>query len=244
MICPIRIRMSNKRDFIFQGNTTNNPGSTTTEQGLYNANAIDGLRSVMGSVAGFTTNNAIQADVSTLNILESLQLVSARAANNGGAPSAVFMSMNAKQALDTEQQSNQRYNNDFVEIVPGVRVNQVNWANGSLAIIPVPGNMIGTYNRTSDGQLVEDMYVLDERTVTIRWLYSETFTVLQIPSGVDGFLSNRFNEMEPSASNCCRIITLISVNTPTICYVMSGQRRGKGPTVLPVETERVTPQCG
>lgn len=186
------MRVSNNTDFIFQGNATNNPGSLTTEQGLYNANAFDGFRSVLGSVAGFTTNNAIQADVSSLNILETLQLVSAKAANNGGMPSCVFMSMNSKQALDTEQQANQRYNNDFVEIAPGVRVNQLNWANGSLAIIPVPGNMIGSYNRTSDGQLVEDMYVLDERTVTVRWLYSETFTVLQIPSGVDGALSNRF----------------------------------------------------
>ncbi len=175
-----------------QGNATNNPGSATTEQGLYNANAFDGFRGPLGSVAGFTTNNAIQADISTLNIVETLQLVSAKAANNGGMPSCVFMSMNAKQALDTEQQTNQRYNNDYVEITPGVRVNQVNWANGSLAIIPVPGNTIGTYNRTSDNQLVEDMYVLDERTVTVRWLYSETFTVLQIPSGVDGSLSNRF----------------------------------------------------
>ncbi len=178
--------------FLFQGNATNSGGVATTEQGLYNASAFDGFRSVLGSVAGFTTNNAIQADIQSLNILESLQLVSAKAANNGGMPSCVLMSMNAKQALDTEQQSNQRYNNDFTEIIPGVRVNQINWANGSLAIIPVPGNTIGTYIRTSDGQLVEDMYVLDERTVTVRWLYSETFTVLQIPSGVDGSLSNRF----------------------------------------------------
>lgn len=177
---------------LFQGNATNSSGTGSQEAGLYNANAFDGFRGVFGSAGSFSSNNAIQADVSTLNMLESIQFVAAKAANNGGMPSAVFMSMNSKQALDTEQQSNQRYNDANTEIIPGVRVNSIMWANGSLAIIPVPGNMIGTYNRTSDSALVEDIYVVDESTVTIRWLFSPSFTVLQIPSGVDGILSERY----------------------------------------------------
>ena len=66
------------------------------------------------------------------------------------------------------------------------------YADGELLIVPVPGSTFGTYNRTSDNALVEDIYVLDESAVTIRWLYSESFTVLQIPSGVDSVLSERW----------------------------------------------------
>jgi len=178
---------------IMQGNASTSSGAgSTTELGAYNANAFDGFRSVLGSVGTYTTNSANQLDIGSLNILETLQSLATKGANNGGNPDLAFMSMNSKQALDSEQQGNQRYNDDKNEITPGVRVNQVAWVNGNLQVIPVPGSSIGTYTRTSDSATVEDMYVIDSSTVTVRWLYSEAFTVLQIPSGVDGALSNRF----------------------------------------------------
>lgn len=178
---------------LLQGNASTSGGAgAATELGVYNANGFDGLRSILGAVGTYSGNNAIQTDIGSLNMLESLQSVSAKAANNGGNPSLVMMSMNAKQALDIEQQNNQRYDNDMIEIVPGVRCNRVAWANGELTILPIPGTTLGTYNRTSDSALVEDIYVLDETGINLRWLYSESFTVLQIPTGVDGALSNRF----------------------------------------------------
>jgi hypothetical protein len=147
---------------------------------------------VFGSVNTYAGNNAIQLDVGSLNITETLQSVAAKAANNGGMPSIAFLGMNSKQALDIEQQNNRRYNDNQSTIIPGVSANALNWANGDLTIVTVPGNTLGVYNRTSDNALVEDMYVIDERTVTLRWLYSDSFTVLQIPSGVDGQLSERY----------------------------------------------------
>lgn len=177
---------------MFQGNFSNSSGqSSTTEGGAYNTLAFDGLRGVIGSVSAFSSNNAIQVDVGSLNITESLQFVAAKCADNGGMPDMVVLGMNAKQALDTENQGNQRWNDDKTNIAPGVNVNAVNWADGKLSILPVPGTTIGKYNRTSDNALVEDMYVLDSSKIMLRWLYSETMTVLQIPSGVDGQLSDR-----------------------------------------------------
>lgn len=177
---------------ILGGNASNSSGTASQEAGAYNVNAFDGWRGVIGSVGTFSANNAIQQDIGSFNILESIQSVSAKIANNGGNPSAVFCSMNGKQALDIEQQNNRRYNDDTIEITPGLRVNQIAWANGQLAIIPIPGTTMGTYNRTSDSMVVEDFYVVDESVNTIRWLYSDGFTVLQIPSGVDGVLSERY----------------------------------------------------
>lgn len=178
---------------IMQGNASTSGGAgAATELGVYNTNAFDGFRSQLGNQGTYSGNNAVALDIGSLNMLETLQAGAAKMANNGGRPTLAFLPMNAKQALDTEQQNNQRYNNDMVEIIPGVRCNKVAWANGELTIVPVPGSSIGTYTRASDSATVEDIYILDESTVTLRWLYSESFTVLQIPSGVDGQLSSRF----------------------------------------------------
>jgi hypothetical protein len=177
---------------IMQGNATNAAGTAANEQGAYNTLSIDGFRGVLGSAGTFSANNAIQLDIGGLNITESVQTVAARSANNGGMPSAVVMSINAKQALDIENQGNRRYNDTMTEIIPGVKVNSIQYAQGQLDVIPVPGNMIGTYSRTSDSVTVEDIYVVDESTLNLRWLYSPGMTILQIPTGVDGILSNRY----------------------------------------------------
>jgi hypothetical protein len=176
---------------MFQGNFTNASGTATTEGGLYNTLGFDGFRGVTGSVGSFSANNAIQVDVGSLNITEALKFTAAKIANNGGMPTLAVLSMLAKDALDTEHMPNQRWNDNLTEISPGVRVNTVNWANGQLRILPVPGNTLGTYLRTSDSASVEDMYVLDASKIVLRWLYSETMTVLEIPSGVDAQLSSR-----------------------------------------------------
>lgn len=213
------VRMAQDAQYVLMaGNASNSSGAgATTEVGAYNANAFDGLRGVLGSQGTFAGNNAVQVDIGTQNITESIQTAAAKAANNGGSPSVVFMSIAAKQALDIEQNANRRYNDDLVEIVPGVRANKLNWANGELVVIAVPGNTIGNYVRSSDNASVEDIYILDESTVTVRWLYSEGLTVLQIPSGVDGVLSERFiiNQKVTSASNRCRITSLRTGKLPT-----------------------------
>ena len=177
---------------LLQGNATNATGTLLSESGYYLANGFDGFRGVLGSQGSFSGNNAIAIDVGSLNYTETLQASAAKSASNGGKPKLVMMTITAKQALDTENQVNQRYNNDYTEIIPGVKVNKVQWANGELMILPIPGNTMGSYTRASDGALVEDMYVLDPATNIVRWLYSEGFTVLQIPSGVDNILSERY----------------------------------------------------
>ena len=177
---------------MMQGNATNTPSAdATTEKGIYNALAFDGFRGVTGSVGAFSANNAVQVDQGSLNILESIQNCAATQAQNGGRPSLAFLSINSKQLLDTEQQNNRVYMEQTTDIIPGLSANQIVFANGKIVLCPVPGSSIGTYLRTSDSKSVEDIYVLDERGIWIRWLYSESWTVLQIPSGVDGKLSDR-----------------------------------------------------
>ncbi len=188
------IRMATDVQYVmFQGNASTSSGAgAATELGAYNQYAFDGFRPVIGSQGTYSGDNAIQIDQSTENLTESLQFGTTEVANNGGNPDLVVMSMNAKMAFDQEQQPNQRWNGpNEGEIIPGVKCSRLNWANGTLDILPVPGNTLGTYTRASDSATVEDAYILDSNTCCLRWLYADSFTVLQIPSGVDGALSDR-----------------------------------------------------
>src|SRR5260370_1394184 len=87
--------------------------------------------------------------------------------------------------------NNRRYN-EGTEINAGLKVNQLQAANGMLDILPVPGTTIGSYASPVTGSTVEDIYVLDSNTVALVWLYADNFTVLEIPSGVDSQLSSRY----------------------------------------------------
>lgn len=176
---------------MFQGNYTNAAGTAANEGGLYDVRGFDGLRGVLGGYGSFSGNNALQVDQGGLNITESIQTAAAKLANVGGNPSAVIMSMNSKQAFDIEQLGSFRLMNSNT-VTAGVVAQGVNWANGHLNILPVPGSTMGTYNRTSDNAVVEDIYLLDEATVRVRYLYSDGFTVIQIPTGADNYLSMRY----------------------------------------------------
>lgn len=181
--------------FILQGNASNSSGAgSTTEKGPYNVNGIDGFRGTLGSVGSFSGNNATQVDINSLNITESLRFAATQGANNGGNPNLAFTSLTSKQAFDDEQMTNVRFDSqaNLKELIPGTKVSSLIYSQGELMIVPFPGSTGGNYNRTSDNALVEDMYVIDESTVAIPWLYSESFTILQIPSGVDGVLSSRW----------------------------------------------------
>ncbi len=177
---------------IFQGNATNTSGQANQEAGLYYANFFDGFRGVIGSVGSFAGNGAVQLDQGAKNVTAQIRAAATATYNNGGSPSLAVMSSTAKQAVDDENAGNQRYNDDQVDIIPGVRANRLTWSEGTLDVLGVPGSTIGTYNRTSDGANVEDVYVLDEDALILRWLFAPDFTVLQIPSGVDSVLSERW----------------------------------------------------
>src|SRR5256885_2617155 len=179
--------------FILQGNASNSSGAgAATEKGVYNANGIDGFRGVLGSQGSFSGNGATQVDISSLNMTESLRFGATQAANNGGNPKLAFLSFNSKQSFDDEQMSNVRYQERLADLIPGTRVTAVTYADGEIMLIPFPGSTGGTYNRTSDNALVEDIYIVDDEHIAIPWLYSESFTILQLPSAVDNVLSSRW----------------------------------------------------
>lgn len=179
--------------YMFAGNASNS-GSTSqqSEGGAYNAITIDGFRPVVGSYGTFAGNGAIQIDQIALTLTDSIKAGAARIEDNGGSAGCVVGTARAKDALDAENGGNKRYNDAMTEVVAGVRVNSVACVGGDVPFMTVPGGTLGTYTSPVTGNLVEDIYVLDLDHIVRRWLYSPTFTVLEIPSGVDGILSSRY----------------------------------------------------
>jgi|GEM_PF-1465844 len=177
-----------------QGNGTYASGTGANEGGAYNNTYFDGLRLILGSVAGsnYASNNAIQMEQGSLNLTQTIKAAVAKAAQAGGLPDVVVMSINAKEQLDQENETNKRYNDNLVEVIPGVQVNQIAWANGILKVLPVPGFSFGTYTSPVSGQTVEDVYFLQTDSISMPWLYAEGFTVLELPAAVDYTLSQRY----------------------------------------------------
>jgi len=180
---------------LFQGNESGSSGdnSTTIEAGKYNAKGFDGLRRILGSVGTPNSgNNSVIVDQGNMTITQAIDTVAMTAADNGGMPTAVLLSYKSKMAFELEQNPLVRFNDPKAMIIPGVQADTVKTTVGDLPLIPIPGNSIGHYARTSDSVDVEDIYVVSEPMIDAPYLGSDTFTTLEIPIGANGQLSRLF----------------------------------------------------
>lgn len=181
--------------YMLQGNASNAAGTANNEGGAYNQYAFDGLRGIVGGYGTFAGNGAIQVDQGSGTLFQSIKSAAAQAASNGGMPTAAFMTYARKEALDLEMFPSQRFNGGAlaeVEIIPGVKSQAIPYVNGQLTIIPVPGTYFGAYVDPISGVSVEDVYILDESTTELAWLFNEGWTVLELPVGYSNDLSARY----------------------------------------------------
>ncbi len=179
-----------------QGNGTYAAGTAANEGGLYSSSPqyFDGLRLILGAVSGsvYAGNSATQLTQGPLSLTQAAKKVAAIAAQQGGIPDLFVTTINGKDQLDEENSANKRYTESTVEIVPGVQVNQIPWANGMLKVIAVPGFSFGTYTDAVSGATVEDAYVLQSDMLEIPWLFAEGITILELPTALDYTLSSRY----------------------------------------------------
>lgn len=172
---------------IFQGQATNSGGLSSTEDGAYDANSFDGLRSIL--------NQAIAKDVDPTagtpeNIREFVDRAAEEVMNAGGSVSNIYLRPTEKVTFDLQQDDNVRYMNSWVNVAPGVLTNAVNTVFGPLPLTVIPGDSIGTYTRSGTSRA--DMYLLDESSISLPYLGSEGVTVLDIPIGISGQLTHLF----------------------------------------------------
>jgi hypothetical protein len=178
---------------IFQGNATDNAGTATNELGAFDPNGFDGLRKILD------TGRAVNVDpTDDEDLRAAFDIAGLDAMNNGGTASILYLRPSEKVAFDLQQDKNVRYMNSWVDIAVGVQTNAVNTIFGPLPLAVIPGDAIGEYDTDDDSgsftgtTRVADVYLLDERTITLPYLGSEGPTVLDIPIGISGQLTHLF----------------------------------------------------
>lgn len=184
----------------------------TTEDGLYIPNSFVGLRVMLSGNAnnvlsgfypasgGFSPNvvDATNPTTTVTNpITQGVQQIVEDIVNYGGEPSAVYCSARVARKLGLEVTQFIRFTTQDVNggIVSGAQVRAIDTVAGEIPIIVIPGNSIGTYTPATgvnSGVLSEDVYVLDESTLTIPFLGSATPTTIEIPMGFDRTLVRRW----------------------------------------------------
>ena len=171
---------------IFQGNATVSSGTASTEDGLYDVNAFDGLRKILN------TANAVDVDPTGStpeNIRAAINTAMITTTQAAGRPSVIYIDPEASGQFDLQQDDLVRYiERDNISV--GVTVQSVSTTMGRLPLFVVPGDSIGEYTRS--GQTVSDAYMIDERSVSLPFLGSDGPTVLDIPMGVSGQLVRLF----------------------------------------------------
>lgn len=174
---------------IFQGNATVSTGTASTEDGAYDPNGFDGLRKILNTARAVDVDPATNP-TTTGNVRRVIDEALLEAMNAGGTVNNIYMRPTEKLAFDLQQDANVMYMNNLANTAVGVNVTQVNTIFGSLGINVVPGDSIGTYTRSGTSRA--DIYLLDDRTITMPYLGSEGPTVLDIPIGISGQLTHLF----------------------------------------------------
>lgn len=186
--------------YLLQGNFSVSSGAgASTELGANSSASFDGLRIWTSGTAPFNSPVsavAVNLDDTTgggpFTITAGINYTCANIQNQGGEPGLVIMSTVAKSRYMQEQEGKQR--SEASTIVPGLKIPTVATVAGDLPVVGVPGaaNALGTYNRSTDSRLVEDVYILDLSTIVLRYIGSPDINIFEIPMGVDGQLTRRY----------------------------------------------------
>ena len=178
---------------IFNGHSTDNTGTATNEKGLYDPNAFTGLRSILNTSRA---KNVDPLSATPEDIRRAINQAAVEVMQQGGRTSILWGSPLDKEVFDAQQDKNVRYVDRQVNVAVGVTASAVNTVFGALPFGVIPGDAIGAYVPTVDpwtgGDDVRDIYLLDERTITMPYLGSEGPTVLDIPIGISGQLTHLF----------------------------------------------------
>lgn len=172
---------------VFQGNATTAAKTAADEEGAYDVNSFTGLRFLLGTPNAAASPVVVEKGGSSY--IAAFNTAIATVLDNGGLPSAIVMRPGRYADWVNELLATIRQNPGAAG-AQGLDFGTVLTAAGPLPIVSVPGDGIGTYTLVTPNR--EDIYVLDEDTVSAPWLGSDSITTLEIPVGVNGQLTRLY----------------------------------------------------
>jgi len=173
---------------ILQGNAaaTSSGAGASTELGAWDANGFDGLRKLLGTAAN--AGNVITSKGSSSYTAGINDNVSDNPKKGGEAP-AIVLSPTDYAAYTNELLSLVRYPGAG-NVDAGLGLGSVATPAGSLPLLAIPGDGIGSYTLSSVNY--RDMYVIDEDVWSMPYLGNDAITTLEIPVGVAGALTRLY----------------------------------------------------
>lgn len=175
---------------IFSGHSTDNTGTANNEKGLYDPNAFTGLRSILNTGRA---KNVDPLAATPEDIRRAINQAAVEVMQQGGRVSMLWGSPLDKEVFDAQQDKNVRYTQELTQVAVGVMTNAVNTVFGALPYGVLVGDAIGAYVPDvvpSGWTTARDLYLLDERAITMPYLGSEGPTILDIPIGISGQLTH------------------------------------------------------
>lgn len=178
---------------IFGGNATVTGGTSSTEDGAYDANAFNGLRQLLNTASAVNFDPAT-APTTTGNFRNAVDAALLPIVQAGGSPSILWGNPQEKITFNEQQDPNVRVLvQDQVGIGVGVTADRFNTINGPLPFAIVPGDSIASYTSTEySSNLVRDLYLLQEDSISLPYLGAAGPTVLDIPIGISGQLTHLY----------------------------------------------------
>jgi hypothetical protein len=196
---------------LFSAQATASGGLYSNEYGAFDTNAFDGARfSLSSAYANYYTapNNSASIPLvdpttnptTTGSIKNAIDSAIIPIIQNGGQPSIIWSFPTDKQTFDHQNDANVRYvAPDLVDIAPGTVAQRVNTIAGPLPWAIVPGDStdpttgaVGFTPFQGGATKVRDIFVFDEKALSIPFLGTEGPTVLDIPIGISGQLTRLF----------------------------------------------------
>jgi hypothetical protein len=179
---------------LFGGNGTDSGGTADNELGLYDANGFTGLRSILNTVRAKNIDPATNPDTDGY-IRRAVDKATVEITQAGGTkPSIAWTNPWDMETFNEQQDSKTRIVvPNQVNIGVGVTAREVNTIAGPVPFGIVPGDSISSYHSTEySNNLVRDIYLLDESSISMPFLGTDGPTVLDIPIGISGQLTHMF----------------------------------------------------
>lgn len=188
----ITIARDAQMEFLRYQESDNTSLTATAANGKFDANGVNGLRFVANTMS--PPENSAIVDIRTIwtdqRVLVQVRQIVANIIDKGGRPDLIVASTAGEEALFKDQMELVRYIKEASrqQITPGLNVRAVSTAAGELPVLMVPGNHIGTWV-DGTGAIYSDIFICQTETLEIPYLGAPEPTIIRIPIGVNGQLS-------------------------------------------------------
>jgi hypothetical protein len=206
---------------LFQGNFSTGGGTLSTEDGLYNTNGTDGLRTLSkGAGTSINKPTLVSGDFTT-TYMGVINRAVGQLRNAGSQAQNLIMacSVNANEVIDAEFQNfyrivGSRPDGGLDLNLTGAGVKTTAQRLAQFMQIPANQQASGMGYYTYSGNATEDIYILDKDEVQFGYLGSPSPMLFELPIGYNNFFSQMYIPLMMLGVLCYRVEFMRKIRIP------------------------------